>query len=414
MDSSPSFDPANASYSVVLPYGTNISALPTINYSIASHGTAVLTNPASLPGASTIMVTSQDGSTTNTYTINFNLAAPSIDATLTALLVTGYSLTPAFDPANLTYSTVLPAGTTIGSLPAINYTPAANAIGEKTDATVLPGASTILVTAQDGTTTKTYIVNFSLAAEKGPQTISMTLPDIAYGNPDTTIGATATSGLPVAYTSSNLKVATIIGGKLHVLTPGTSIITASQAGNVLYFPAPDLQQTLTVNKAKLTVTAHDTSRLRGTANPVFRFDYSGFKGMDNIDSINIKPAINCSAERYSPTGSYTIQLTGGSDNNYDLNLVEGTLTVKTSLGLDDIEEGMVQIYPNPVRNYLNISATDKSITYARLYSITGELIWEMNISKDFSGVDMSKFVPGIYILKITTPDNMIVKTIIKI
>jgi autotransporter-associated beta strand protein len=60
------------------------------------------------------------------------------------------------------------------------------------------------------------------------------------------VPATISSDLPISYTSSDESVATIVDGKVHILSTGTSIITASQSGNDAYWPAPSQSQVLTV------------------------------------------------------------------------------------------------------------------------------------------------------------------------
>jgi hypothetical protein len=62
------------------------------------------------------------------------------------------------------------------------------------------------------------------------------------------------SGLTVSYTSSTTDVATIIDGKIHIISAGISIITASQAGNATYNAATPVPQTLTVNKQNQSIT----------------------------------------------------------------------------------------------------------------------------------------------------------------
>ncbi len=53
------------------------------------------------------------------------------------------------------------------------------------------------------------------------------------GDADFDPNALATSGLPVSYASSDTSVAAIVNGKVHILAPGTTKITASQNGNAL-------------------------------------------------------------------------------------------------------------------------------------------------------------------------------------
>jgi uncharacterized repeat protein (TIGR02543 family) len=58
--------------------------------------------------------------------------------------------------------------------------------------------------------------------------------------------ATATSGLPVSFTSSNPAVATVSGNMVTLTGAGSTTITASQAGDGNHLPADDVTQTLTV------------------------------------------------------------------------------------------------------------------------------------------------------------------------
>ncbi|HZX58307.1 MAG TPA: T9SS type A sorting domain-containing protein, partial [Mucilaginibacter sp.] len=90
------------------------------------------------------------------------------------------------------------------------------------------------------------LVNFT-------QTISFSLSSKAMGTPDFDPGAIASSGLPVTYSSDNSAVATIVGGKIHLVGVGTAHITASQAGDTHNLAAPTNTQTLTCTSPALTV-----------------------------------------------------------------------------------------------------------------------------------------------------------------
>ena len=58
--------------------------------------------------------------------------------------------------------------------------------------------------------------------------------------------ATATSGLPVSYTCNDEAIATVYGEILMLNAPGLAIITASQAGNEMYYSAQDVMKVLNV------------------------------------------------------------------------------------------------------------------------------------------------------------------------
>lgn len=86
------------------------------------------------------------------------------------------------------------------------------------------------------------------------QTITFgALQNKTYGDDDFAPGATASSELTVTYSSSNTSVATIVSGNIRIIGAGTATIYADQAGDASYNPAPQVSQTLTVNKATPTL-----------------------------------------------------------------------------------------------------------------------------------------------------------------
>lgn len=96
-----------------------------------------------------------------------------------------------------------------------------------------------------------------MATPQGPQSILFgILPAKTYGDADFNAGATASSGLSVTYTSDNPSVATIVAGKVHIVSAGTANITATQNGDDKWLAAASQTQQLTVNKKALTVSAN--------------------------------------------------------------------------------------------------------------------------------------------------------------
>ena len=87
------------------------------------------------------------------------------------------------------------------------------------------------------------------------QTISWsTIPPQTVGVP-LTLTATASSNLPVSYTSTTTSVCTVAAGVATFLIAGPCTISASQAGNAFYAPAPTLNQTFAVQaSASNTIT----------------------------------------------------------------------------------------------------------------------------------------------------------------
>lgn len=99
----------------------------------------------------------------------------STDATLSALTYNGTPV-PNFSPNQLSYEVELPAGTTAIPTIAATATDAAATISV-TQATALPGTASVSVTAEDGTTTKTYTITFTVASS-APKVTSATWTNI--------------------------------------------------------------------------------------------------------------------------------------------------------------------------------------------------------------------------------------------
>lgn len=150
-------------YNVKLPVGTTtlpvVSTLP-VNQNGA---TAIVNQATSLPGYTVIVVTSKDKTQTKTYIIYFTVEEQiSTDASLKNLTVNGTTIS-GFYADTLNYNVTLPAGTT--AIPQVNA-----AVNDTNDAKAvivpavsLPGTATIIVTAQDGVTTRVYSVRFTVA-----------------------------------------------------------------------------------------------------------------------------------------------------------------------------------------------------------------------------------------------------------
>jgi hypothetical protein len=202
-----------------------------------------------------------------------------------------------------------------------------------------------------------------VTVSKFNQTISFSpLAVKTYGDASFPLTATASSGLPVSFTSSNPGVATVSGNIVTIVGAGSTNITATQPGDPTY-NGTSAMQTLTVNKATLIATANNQSKTYGFANPALTLTYSGFLGSDNSSVIDAAPTISTSAVQCTSAGSYTISLSSGSDNNYAIGLVNGTLTIsKTPLSVKADPKTKAYGSPNPLLTftYLAFACSDNA------------------------------------------------------
>ncbi len=148
----------------------------------------------------------------------------------------------------------------------VTRTGAPNAVASsfvfRTDAATVSGApfrdvavEAVATDRQGGATTVRWTVRVNNVA--AAQRISWkALPAMAPGDADLALSATASSGLPVQYQSSYPAVAQVLGGVVRAVSPGTAVITATQAGSVDFQPAAASRQSLTV-RARVTAAVPD-------------------------------------------------------------------------------------------------------------------------------------------------------------
>ena len=155
-------DQANKTIAIEVSASADVTALePTIvawangSATVTPTGAQDFTNPVVYSVASAY---AEDGTTE--YTVTVTKAVPSADATLATLTYNGTNITLEADQYN--YEVELPKGTV--DVPTVTYTTNnAGATVVKTDAAVLPGATTIIVIAEDGTTQQSYTINFTVS-----------------------------------------------------------------------------------------------------------------------------------------------------------------------------------------------------------------------------------------------------------
>lgn len=187
-----------------------------------------------------------DGSSTIIGTLNIAGGAPNTPPTLTYANQTvslGGSLdinptTGPFDNGSVSTVTVQSSGTFLGRI-----IPGDNGIVTIVDAAPA-GIHHITIRATDncGATTDT---DLTVTVLKADQVITFApLADKALGDPDFAVSATTSSGLAASFSATGQ--CTLNGATVHLTGTGLCTITASQAGNGDFNPAPDVQQTFSI------------------------------------------------------------------------------------------------------------------------------------------------------------------------
>ena len=107
---------------------------------------------------------------------------------------------------------------------------------------------------------------------------------------------------------------------------GTYEIKVGETSNPNY-SISYINGTLTITPRTLIASVGNYERLYNEENPVFEVKYDGFVGKDNENGLISKPEAKTTATKTSDVGTYPINVTGGSADNYTFSYTSGILTI---------------------------------------------------------------------------------------
>jgi hypothetical protein len=154
------------------------------------------------------------------------------------------------------------------------------------------------------------------------QTVTFTGTEFASSN---LLNADAVSS--VTLSSSGAAATAGVPGSPYAINAINAIGTGLTNYTIQYQPG-----TLIVNRALLTVTADDQTRMYSLTNPLLTASYAGFVDSDNTNVLQGSPVLGTSAISSSPVGNYPITIGQGtlSADNYSFAFDGGTLTVTSA------------------------------------------------------------------------------------
>jgi uncharacterized delta-60 repeat protein len=362
-----------------VPTTMSISA-PAVTYN--ANGIVTVTVTSSVSSAVTGSVSlSVDGAAATTQTLSngsasFTITSPSVVASPGHTLSASYAAQGNFGASSGTGNlTVNPMPTTMSiSAPAIAYgangtvtvtmTPAiplvTGNVSLKVDGGIAMlqalsgGVATFVVTSPsygNHTLDASYVAQGNFGAIQASGTLSVggavtttiiTSPSpVTYGaNGSVTVTVSSGVGTPTGSVSLSvdgtpLPAQGLVSGSTTftiirpraAASPGLALSASYTAqGN---FGASSGTGTLTVNKAVLTVTANNASKVYNTANPVFTASYSGFVIGDTQAVLSGVPSLTTTATTASSVGTYPITAAAGSLSaaNYSFSFGNGTLII---------------------------------------------------------------------------------------
>lgn len=163
-------------------------------------------------------------------------------------------------------------------------------------------------------------VDRNIAVGKADQTITFNPPASGTVGGNAALSATASSGLPVTFSSQTASVCTVSGSTVNYLTAGTCAVHASQAGNANYNAAPDVDRNITVGGASSSVAlASSINPSTFSQNVTFTATVTGQNPTGAVDfSADGNPISGCASVALAGSGNSktaacsTAALSGGT------------------------------------------------------------------------------------------------------
>ena len=318
------------------------------------------------------------------------------DATLSDLQVDNKTVT-GFSGATTTYTYELPDGTT--TVPQITSAKATQAAGGATttitQATAIPGNATLVVTAVDGTTKKTYKVSYTdnLPSKAAPTPPARAAADVIslFSDAYTDVA----SNFDASWCGSNSVTGVMVGGNAAQKYLGNSC-----QGIVL---------NAGVDASKFTNLHVDIYIEDGTdlTSSVFNLKFVQQPGGAALEiNLNVasSPAlvagkwlsVDVTVDLTTFTGFKEFGITSNLNNKvwYDNLYVHKNTTL--SIGETD---NRISIYPNPFANHVEIQAAHE-VSQVRVYNITGQEILRDTPNKARFTLDTAHLSKGVYLLSL--------------
>ena len=160
---------------------------------------------------------------------------------------------------------------------------------------------------------------------------------------------------------------------------------------------------ITIN---LQVTKTDTSVTRIGAE-LFAVSNTNYQ-YQWIDCVTNNPIVGETDSIFSPTvnGKYAVEITNGPC--FETSSCIDVLNV----GISEFKLRNIQLYPNPVYDYLTISVKDVSTANITITDATGKQVLHLNVTKGENRIDCSKFVAGLYLVHIESAGLIKVEKVI--
>lgn len=111
---------------------------------------------------------------------------------------------------------------------------------------------------------------------------------------------------------------------------------------------------------------------------------------------------------------FVYEQSNGFDLALDNILLENLYGTSIPLAIDDVANGSLKVFPNPVLNKMEIQFSADQERQISIYDLNGKLVYSLNTLKTNVILDLSSYSKGMYLLVVDENSNKITRKIIKI
>jgi hypothetical protein len=305
----------SATNTLVISQASGTVALGSLNqtYDGSAKAAAAITTPSGLAVSFTYNGSATVPTSAGSYTVIGTINDANYQGSATnTLVISQASGAITFGNLNQTYSgtakpvtaTTTPAGLTV------NFT-----YNDSVNAPTNAGSYTVIGTINDA--------NYQGSATN-TLAIAQAQDEIVFGNLNQTYDGTAKPA--TANTTPNgLAMSFTYNGLVNAPTNAGSYTVIGTVNDINY--QGSLTNTLIINKADLTVTADNKTKIYGMSNPPLTASYNGFVNGENASALSLPVVLSTTATNTSEAAKYPITASGAAAANYSIQYVNGTLQV---------------------------------------------------------------------------------------
>lgn len=226
------------------------------------------------------------------------------------------------------------------------------------------------------------------------------IPNKTMGDAAFSLTASASSELPVSFAADGNEV-TINANQVTLAQAGKVTVTATQAGNTVYFEAPPVSHTFCVNPAKPVITL-----VEGNGDPVLQSSATASNQWYK-DGELLAGATNRTFTA-SSVGSYTVIATVETCASV---VSEPYMIVIT--GVEQPNAESFSVYPNPATNQVSIKLPGTGNKTVTIYQATGMVKQSFTTTQQEAELDLSHYAAGYYTISVKTSTGILYKKLIR-